>query len=354
MTDATLAIDGVDYSGWTAIRVSRQMECLATSFDISFSELWAGSEQPMPIIEGIACTLKLGTEDVVVGYVDESSINYDANQHSMSVTGRSRTGDLVDCGAIYALGKGQWRNQTLATIADDLCSPFGIGVVVNHITTGGALEAPFRRFALQDSETVHEALERACRMRGVLMMTDGSGQLVFTRSGSTRTRTVIQRGVNVLTGARMGSWKERFSQYIVKCQIAGDDFINAEGATTIKTSLDEEVDRYRPLIVQAEGQETGTQLQKRADWERNIRAGRSQRLSYTVQGWENDEGLWEPNVLVQVKDPWLRVDAELIIVSACQTKSEQGTTTELELCDPKALTVEPIVPKPDRTRDWLI
>lgn len=351
MGDASLLVSGSAYLGWTSVAVTRSMEQLASTFEVSFVEQWSGQDLPIPLIEGVPCLVKLNTTPVVNGYVDDVTIDYDDRSHGMSVSGRSRTGDLVDCSALYTLGKGQWRNQPLIQIATDLCQPFGITVSVQT-----DLGAPFRRFTLQDGETVHEALERAARMRGVLMMTDGTGALVFTRAtAAARTRTAVERGVNVLRGRRTGSWRDRFSQYTVKTQVAGDDnFFGGSAATPKRVCSDADVNRYRPLILQAEGQESGAELQKRADWERNVRAGRAQRLSYTVDGWSNQEGLWQPNVLARVVDPALKVNAELLILSVRQVKNaEDGSVTELELADPKVMTVEPLTPKPNRSSSFL-
>lgn len=349
MPDATLIVKGRQYLGWTDITLTRSMEQLADKFDISFSERWAGQDQPVPILEGDRCKLRLGSKDVVAGYVDDTSISYDANTHAMRVEGRSFTGDLCDCAAIHSTGSGQWTNASLLKIATDLCDPFGISVQLK--TDGGAT---FRTFAIQDGETAHECLERASRMRGVLLTSNAEGQLVIARASSTRVHTKLQYGVNIIRGERSGSWKERFKTYIVKDQQVGDDSAFGEAVTTIKrSSTDAEIDRYRPMITMAEGQESGTELQKRADWERNVRAGRGQRISYQVQGWEHADGLWEPNTLVRVVDPFLKVNKELLLVCVRQTKSEAGTFSDLELTDPKAMSVEPLVPKTKRNDVFL-
>ncbi len=90
-----------------------------------------------------------------------------------------------------------------------------------------------------------------------------------------------------------------------------------------------------------------SKLQKRAQWEMNVRAGRSQRLAITVDGWGNAEGLWHPNTLVRVKSARLQVDTTLLIVSVKQSRDgTAGTSTDLDLCDPRAMTVEPLTQQP--------
>jgi prophage tail gpP-like protein len=348
MGDFSLVIAGQRYEGWQSVSVARSLEQLAPKFSLGFTERWAGQDEPVPILEGMAAVLEWAKGGLIAGYVDDSDISYDAESHTMQVGGRAKTGDLVDCAAICK--GGELRNRTLLEIAQDLCAPFDIGA-----TAETDLGARFARFGLQDGETVFEALDRACRMRGVLMTTDGEGDLVLTRAGQGQTKTVIERGVNVVRGARRGSWKDRHSQYIVKGQSAGTDNLNGSSAAALKrVSVDEDIERYRPTIVMAEGQEaSGVELQKRADWERNVRYGKSLRYSYTVRGWECAEGLWAPNTRARVRDPFFRLDAELLIVSATQLRNDEGTQTQLELTRREAFDVLKLPPKRQKQqKDW--
>lgn len=340
MSDASLTVNGKVHSGWTEVSVTRSMETLAHTFDLTFTERWSDDSEPVPIREGDECELKIDAETIITGYVDDASIDYDANDHTMRVSGRSKTGDLVDCSAIYK--KGAWAKQDIETIANNLCGPFGIGVTL-QVSAGDK----FPKFNLEDGETVFEALERACRLRGLVMNTSADGELVFTSIGALSTKTVIEYGVNVLKGARAATWKDRFSKYIVKAQSEGDDDNRGSAISQAKVEVtDDVIDRYRPLIIQSECNAIGTGLSKRAAFERNVRAGRAQRLKYTLDGWENDDGIWAPNTIVRVKDTLLDADAEMLVVSVRLSKGADGTNTELELCDPMALTVEPLSVQP--------
>lgn len=344
MSDAALIVGRTEYRGWTSVAVTRSLEQLASTFDVSFSEQWSGQDTPIPILEGDSVIVALDGFTVISGYVDDSEQSYDATNHSMQVTGRSTTGDLVDCAAIYAEGRGQWRNQDIVAIASSLCAPFNVSV-----RTDVAGIEPIRRFAIQAGETVHECLERAARMGGLLLTTDGDGGLLITRAAANFTATPIRRGQggNVIAGSRSGTWRERFSVYTLKSQVSGDDDVFGTAASQIKREAEDAgVSRYRPTIIVSENQETATALQRRADWERNVRAGRSQRHRYVVQGWQHAGGLWEPNLLVHVTDSALQVDHDLLVVSTVQRKDAGGSRTELELCDVRAFDVEPITARP--------
>jgi prophage tail gpP-like protein len=340
-TEASLIVNGKEHFGWTEVGITRSLEQLATTFELGFTERWSDEGKPNPIREGDECTVKLGNDTVISGYVDEMQIDYDANDHQLRVVGRSYTGDLCDCSAIHK--KGQWKKQDLQQIAEAVCAPFDIPVNVET-----SIGDKFSSFAIQDGETAFEALDRASRMRGVILTTNAKGELVLTDIGAKSTDTVIEFGVNALRGSYVGNWKERHSRIIVKGDAPGDDDTYGKAVSQAFAQVEDDVlvnaGRYRPLIVHSEHHETSGKLKTRAVWERNIRAGRGQRLKYVVDGWRDNSGaLWEPNTLVRIKDERFRCDMTLLLVSVRYTKNlVDGTNAELEFADQITMTSEPL------------
>lgn len=337
--EASLVVGTVTHKGWTDLSVSRSMESLAASFDVLFTERWSEKEEPIPIRKGDKCRMNLDGETVVKGYIDSVPRGYDATQHGLRASGRA-LGDLVDCSSIYK--KGRWKNQGLLTIAKNLCEPFSI-----EVSTEVSLGEPFETFAIQDGESVFETLERACRMRGVIMQATPENALVFVNVGRYTTRTVLEFGKNILSANAESSDVDRYSEYILKTQARGTDGSYGKNVAHPRSRVEDKgITRYRPLVVHADSQGTSTGLKTRATWEMNVRAGRSERVTYRVAGWYCEEGLWKPNTLVQVRDPYIEINGELLIVGVTNTKGEQGTFTDLELCRKEAMTLEPLVSKP--------
>jgi len=343
MIDVTLQVGGTVYRGWKTIEVSIGMEQISGSFKLTVSDRWHGQDQAWPIMRGDACRIAIGGKTVVTGYVDEANPSYDRQSHGLEVTGRDKTADLVDCSAIYKTG--QWNGATLFRIATDLCRPFGIPVRA-EVDAG----KPFSKFALQEGETAFEALDRAARQRGVLALSNGEGGLVLTRAAIARIATALVKGKNIEAASGTFSLKERYSRYIIKGQApGGDDFSEpAHHAQLRATSEDDSVTRYRPLIVYAE-QGDGSTYAERAVWERNVRAGRSSRVQYTVTGWEYGPGaIWIPNRMVRVQDGYIGIDAELLIARCTYLLDEGGSRTCLELCRREAFD---LIDLPKRTKD---
>lgn len=120
----SLKVGGQVFSGWTSVRVRHSIEQIAGTFDISYTERWPGQTQGWVIPAGEYCEVRIGEHTVISGFVDKTAVSYDGNSHELRVTGRDRTGDLVDCSAPSKVFSG----LTFKQLADELCKPFGITV----------------------------------------------------------------------------------------------------------------------------------------------------------------------------------------------------------------------------------
>ncbi len=322
--DVRLMVGGRRYGGWTSVQIQRGIEQIAGQFSLSVTDRWAGHDQRRAIRPGDRCTVTVDGETVITGHVDDVAPEYDGKNHSITVRGRDATGDLVDCSAQEI----QWKGRTLLEVATEQCRSFGISVRDD----AGATE-PFQTLQTEPGETVFEALETAARIRGVLLVSDGRGGLVITRAGTRRAPGRLELGVNILRARATFSHRDRFSQYTVKGQSDGNSFDTAGEAFQIEASAaDAQITRHRPLILLAEGPVTRADAKTRATWQRNIRAGRSSQVEYTLHGWRDEAGtLWQPNRNIHVVDPYVGVDRSLLIVSVALTVDEQGVNTSMTM-----------------------
>ena len=331
-----LLAGGRSYAGWQEMRLQLGMDQCAGGFALRVSERWTGQEEDRAIPAGEHCEVQIDGETVITGYVDSVRMQMDAGRHSVEVAGRDATADLVDCSAVR--NAGQWRGLRIEQIAAELAAPFGVAVRA-EVDTGKALAS----FALQEGETVFEAIERAARIRALLLVSDGKGALVITRAGASRIATPLVMGENILEARVALDMRDRYSTYVVKGQAPGSDFFNGTAAAQIKAlAYDPGVTRYRPLIITNDAPDLAATLSQRALWEANVRAARSHDIEVTVQGWRHANGLWRPNALVPVRAEALRVDADLMIASVSFGLDERGTTTTLRLTRADAYTVLPM------------
>lgn len=327
-----LKVNGKLFAGWQQVRIERGIEQIAGTFDLTVTDRWNTDQgqQAFEIKPGQGCEVLVDGQTVITGYIDTVNRSYDANSHQISVSGRDKTADLVDCSAIFK--SGQWSGKRLEQIATDLTAPFGIAVTA-AVDTGSVIPV----LAIQEGESVFELLERAARMQAVLLVSDGKGNLVLTRAGKERAPADLLEGGNILSADGEFSWKDRYSDYIVKGQRVGNDEDFAETvAQQAEGVKDAGINRYRPLIVIAEDQEGNATLKQRAEWERNVRKGRATRGTITVQGWGVNGTLWQPNTITRMQSPLLAADLDVLIVSVSYSLDDSGTLTTLQVANPSA------------------
>lgn len=372
-----LLVGSSEYGGWKSARLSAGIERQARDFDLEVTDRWPGqTDIPRRIQPGDTCQLFIGQDLVLTGYVDATPIKYDGRSVSVSVKGRSKTADLVDCCPIPtgqstsgkatngtwndvigpdgkkpnviappAKSAAQWRRQKMELIASALASPYGVRVIA-EVDTGKVIP----EHQVQVGETVFESIDRMMRLRHVLSTDNERGDLVFIDVGSAgRATTAIETGFNVLAASTELDYKGVFSQYIVKGQRAGGDdqfgsdvseeegdSLDDSASTTVigdtATSTDARAKRLRVLVLKQSGQADEGTCKDRADYERAHRAAKALQTSYTLAGWRQQDGsLWLPNMLVWVRDSLIGFNTEMVIAEVSYIMDSQGLRTEIKV-----------------------
>lgn len=305
---------GKIFAGWTTININRSIESLSGYFDLGVNV------QPdtdlSSLSPGQPFTLTINGQTVITGYLDGRRRSMTSDSLSITITGRDKTADLIDCAAVYQ-GR-QWKNRTLAQIAADLCAPYG--VKVRWELTDKESSAPFTTFTLDYSETVYEALGRASRARGVLMTSNAGGDLVFTRADDTQTDRLVL-GENLLELEYDEDNRDRFSEYLVvghgrASGKTGDDQDAKSIASQKGQVKDSEIKRYRPTIILADSKTDAKSAEGRAVREMRRRLAKSRTFEAKVDGWlRRDGSLWMPNLLVDIDASKFSMNTGPLLVS---------------------------------------
>ncbi|HGG3563052.1 TPA: phage baseplate assembly protein [Escherichia coli] len=328
----TLRTDGRLFTGWTSVSVTRSIESVAGYFELGVNV------PPGTDLSGLApgkkFTLEIEGQIVCTGYIDSRRRQMTADSMKITVAGRDKTADLIDCAAVYS--GGQWKNRTLEQIARDLCAPYG--VTVRWELSDKESSAAFPGFTLDHSETVYEALVRASRARGVLMTSNAAGELVFSRAASTATDELVL-GENLLTLDFEEDFRDRFSEYTVKgyarANGAEGDDIDAKSIVSRKgTATDSDVTRYRPMIIIADSKITAKDAQARALREQRRRLAKSITFEAEIDGWTRKDGqLWMPNLLVTIDASKYAIKTTELLVSKVNLilNDQDGLKTRVSL-----------------------
>lgn len=333
----TVALDvtGQRFTSWTALQITRSLEQAAASFRLEAFE-GASARSPVIVRPQSSCSVTLSTEGrapakLVSGYVDDVAVATGLDGTAVSIVGRSSTADLIDC--MDPSGPHRWTNTTVLDIAQSLADGYGVEVVAD-VDVG----RPLPRFAIQPTETIFGAIERAARLRSLLVTDDAGGRLVLTRAGSTSMTGSLRDGQNTIRMTCTYAGAGRYSEIVCRGQRATDADTAASDAASVEASAaDSTVTRRRVLAIRAEGRTDPAACLERARWEMLTRYGRSTRVSVEVPGWTNAAGeVWTVNRLQHVRSDASMLDGVLLIVSVTFARSTAGTTTTLELQPPEA------------------
>lgn len=332
MNDVQLKIAGRIFTGWTSVTVNRSIESMAGYFDLGVNVQVA--DDLSSLAPGKPFTLSIDGQTVITGYTDGRRRQMSADSMKITIAGRDKTADLIDCAAVYK--GGQWKKRTLEQIARDLCQPYGVTVRWELTDTESA--APFPSFTLDHSETVHEALGRAARARGVLMTSNAAGELVFTRADESHSDRLVL-GDNLLSVDFDEDYRDRFSEYTVKGHGRGNgkvgDTVDARSIASQKgTATDSEVTRYRPLIILADSKIDTQSATARALREQRRRLAKSVTFEAQLDGWTRSNGqIWMPNILAEIDASKYAIQTAPLLVSkvVLTLDDREGVKTTLTL-----------------------
>lgn len=335
--EITLTVGTTTIAGWTDVRITRGIERLPSDFEIGLTELYPGDLQKVVVTPGDACAVKIGNDTVVTGYVDDYIPGYDANGHTIRISGRGKCEDLVDCSAEWA--NGQISGASAVTVASKLASVYGITV---SCTATGLRTIP--QFNLMLGETPFEIIDRVARYSSLLAYDGTDGNLILSRIGTVQHASGFAEGFNVQAASVYNSAAQRFQTYKAFMQAINTFKEGGDGGNTIATVTDSGVLRPRSRYIIAEAvsgfQDVAAQ---RAAWEMNRRNGRSRSVSLTCDNWRDSSGaLWTPNQLVLVNLPTLKLeDMKWVISEVTFRMGEGGTNAEVILMAPEAFAIEP-------------
>ena len=370
MDDLLLIAGGRKIFGWESVRVTRGIERCPNDFELTMTERFPG-ELDFVLKPGDLCNLYIGDPDldnqyidVLAGYVDRVAMNLSARNHTITVTGRGKCQDLVDCAAQWP--SGQFSNQDVLSIATKLAAPYGIDVtgrnlVIDSTTRkdvalyAGTTEARgvlklIPKLSLSWGETIFSRIEEMARWSGCLAYEGTDGNLILSRVSIDKTGTGgrFEQGNNIETASVIYSMDQRYSKYVVRMlgtNVLGD---LGNGGDILMEVTDDNVPRPRVHFIITESGDAGGDVAKlRGIWEMKRRWGRGNQIRITTDTWRRqDGGLWEINTLVEVSLPALKVPniPWWLITEVAFERNERGTQAHLVLMPPEAFDVEPVLP----------
>ena len=334
----TLLVGGMLYDGWTSVEVRKSVKRMSGEFTLVVEERWSGgSSGPASLMEwrirpGDPCQVFYSGVLVLTGHVDAYNPRYSSTHHSVTIQGRSKTGDLCDSSA--EIENGEMNNVTLDQVARKALSKYNIGLKVDA-DVADAID----RVSVMPGESVHRFLERYARPGAVALTDDEHGDLRLLHVKGGGAAAALVEGVNILEASAMLREDNKHSQYNVLGQDRGSDQEYGKPVATRRSRVeDKSVRRNRPLTLLNETKTTRRAGRRRGSWEAAKRAGESCRVEAKVYDWFATPGkLWTPGMMVAVRSPMLAVERTLALENVTLTQSEKGTIAALALVPVEAL-----------------
>lgn len=350
INQVTVEVGGRILSGWTSLSIRRGVEIMPSTFELECTEYFPHSQEII-IPEGEACIIRIDKETVITGYIVSVTRRLSYGSHIVSVQGNSKSIDLCECSAKFETY--QFNNVPVIDLIRMICKPYNIAVK----TVGKIDNVVLPQFSVILTETGYEIIERMTRAAALLFYDDTDGNIIISKVGSQSATSGFVEGKNVEEVTVRRSMAGRFSSVTMILQNTTSLFTTPgetsqlasqmSEITTGKPAIDPGVTRYRPLLISAEMGDIGYAVsQQRAQWEVNRRFGRSQSIQLITDNWRDQQGkLWQPNILVSVSFPTLKVSTtnKLLISEVVFRLDGGGTHAEITLMPKEAFMPQPIV-----------
>ncbi len=339
MTSATIKVNGEAYDGWKTVNVKRAIETISSVFSFDFTDSWSALRKPWGINPQDSLDIAIGGQRLIRGYAEVLNARL-GTERSYTIQGRDRSCDIIDCSAAIK----QYSKISLLDLCNAVASIVGVSF---SLQSPGIDNSVFASWTIEPGESIFDSLDKACRLRGVLPIADGSGNVILSYAGASSSVGRLVEGDNCKTLGYTLDYSKRFSSYTVKGQDKSADGFFGNATSVQGISSDAGVRRKRPLIIRAENRATSKDAYTRAAWEANVRAARSTKIEVQVQGWLQAPGLpWLINNTVQLAAPKLGIGGRFLIAETEFSMDDAGgETTTMTLLPPDAFLSDPNVKK---------
>ena len=324
-----LVVGGRKWTAWKRVSVQYGAEQASRAFAFTSTDAGTFADR-WSFMPGTEVSVQESGELLVKGFIDKMTPSFDAKNHHVELSGRSKSKDTIDSSVEHH--KGEFRKKSILDIAKELDKQ-GVGFASKL----AAADLPkLDVFRINPHETVFQAVERIARKQQLLLIGQADGSIKIDKGGDKIVNAPLIEGKNILAGSATFDESDKHSDYKVKGQKV---FGSNKSALQITASAkDTSVKRQRTKTIAHDTATDKDTAKKRAEAHRDRQQGRSVSANIRVLGWRDDKGkLFEPNTIIPVYAPTLKLNMLMLIKSVNLTMDESGSFAALELAHPKAL-----------------
>lgn len=301
MSNITLKCGNKIYDGWSEISITKDMTSLADTFKFS---IYKGVD--VQIKEGDFVQVLKDDKVFLTGYIDVYEISIERERSPLTLSGRSKSSDVIDCN-IETLK--QYNQLPPLQIIRDIIGNFDITVTSDVENLG------LETFDTKVGETFFNAINRLCKQANIIPISDANGNIRLTKNNKKHSGITL-RDTDLTSIKYTSDFSKRFKTYRYKKESVIADVKD-------HVEVDNEVKRYRPFV------DTNTENKSNADmakWKKNNDKANSQQLDITIYDWN-----LEINQLVTIDSELIKND--FLIKEITYERSKNGTISKLTLVE---------------------
>jgi len=305
-----LKVNNKKYSGWENVSITKSMQSIAHNFSM---DIYKGDQ--VSIQDDDLIQILVDDKVFLTGYLDDMTLGISDKKKPLSISGRSKAGDLIDCNI---LENKQYNKQNIKQIINDLIAPFNIKV--SSTLTLDPLEV----FNTKIGETYFDAINRLCKQTNTLPISDNYGNIQIVKNQNNKTSRILKdKDFKEIFYPKLLS--QRYSEYTYKKEGIITD-------VTDGTVKDVAVKRFRPFVAVNTEDKDNTDL---AQWQKNNNNVEEVSLTGVIKDW----GI-EINTVEKLETEI--VNNSFLIKDATYNKSDNGTITNVTFVSKDLYNVETV------------
>ncbi len=336
---------GRPFAGWLRVEITQTFDKASGEGTLEISEQ---PGNPMPADVGDTVVIILAGRPVLTGHVHAVDATHDFKTHTIRMTLRDKTQDLVDS----TIGpKVEFRPETtLKKVAEGTLKKMGLSSIK---VIDKANPDPYRKGGEMPVGAIdmlgHDWLDAWAKRRQVVLTTDGKGNLVIDRNTKRRLGGFLMKTFedspnnNIKKAAYQNSDFGRHNEHNCAGQKSTTDpdwenhdkgYAPARAepiSNNVRKALDSSVRKERKLHFRGVAGIEGKTPEDAAKWRANLARARKYTFNATVAGFTCQSGeLWWPGYVIPVRDDHFQISDELFIKEVKFTKDwDGGAETEI-------------------------
>jgi prophage tail gpP-like protein len=302
--------------------------------------------------------VKLSGNLLFDGWVEQVSLAPTRSGYRYRIEGRSKACDFVDTTLGTSIEvKGKRTLGAIIQLVSPMLKPLGLRIETAE-DLGSIVSLDDEQFNGTPTTTVFDFLDKVARRFNLLLTSKADNTLLLTRVTSednpkyfcTIDPSNVKASHPLLMDVTLAvDMSQRYHTYRVHSKNNSPTRAQRVTKSTVHstaTSTDAEVRETRILDLELETATTDARvLKQRADWERNVRRGRSITYSGTLAGFIDPTSLlhYDVNGLISVSDTLTFINSTLLIKKIDISFSrEEGIKTHLDMAPIETFLPEPL------------